>query len=43
MAYLKVGDRPHGRQVLDEARRMNPNLPEAAAAAQLMASLSRAN
>jgi tetratricopeptide (TPR) repeat protein len=43
MAYLKAGDRPHGRQALDEARRMNPSLPEAGAAAQLMASLGGAN
>lgn len=39
MAYLKTGDRQRGRQTLDEARRMDPNLPEAAAAKQLMASL----
>lgn len=38
MAYLKTGDRQRGRQVLDEARRINPNLPEATAAAQVLAS-----
>ena len=43
MAYLKAGDREHGRQVLNEARRMNPSLPEADAAAQLMAGLSGRN
>ena len=43
MAYLKTGDRRRGRQALDEARRMDPNLPEAAAASQLMASLNGAN
>ncbi len=43
MAWLRAGDQQHGRQVLDEARRMNPNLPEAAAASKLMANLGGAN
>jgi len=43
MAYMKTGDLRRGQQTLEEARRMDPNLPEAASASRLMASLSRAN
>ena len=43
MAYLKAGDRQRGRQVLDQARRLDPRLPEAAAASQLMTSVSGGN
>jgi tetratricopeptide (TPR) repeat protein len=34
MAYLKAGDPKRGRQTLDVALKMNPNLPEAKAARQ---------
>jgi tetratricopeptide (TPR) repeat protein len=43
MAYLKAGDQQHGQQTLDEARRLDPSLPEAAAASQLMARPNGAN
>jgi len=43
MAYLKTGDRRRGQQTLDEARKIDPNLPEATAALQVMASLSGVN
>jgi tetratricopeptide (TPR) repeat protein len=35
MAYLKAGDRPRGRQMLDAALKMDPNLPEAQKARQV--------
>jgi len=35
MAYLKAGDQKRGRQTLDAALKMDPNLPEAQAARQL--------
>lgn len=40
MAYLKTGDRQRGGKILTEARKIDPTLPEAAAASKLMASLS---
>src|SRR5258708_33994343 len=43
IAYLKAGDRPRGRRMLDEARRMDPSLPEAASASRLMASAGGVN
>ena len=43
MAYLKAGDRQHGRQTLDEARKLDASLPEAAAASQVVTSLKGAN
>jgi Tfp pilus assembly protein PilF len=43
MAYLKAGDQLRGRQVLEEARRIDPKLPEAASASQLEASVSGRN
>ena len=39
MAYLKAGDLQRGQRMLDEARRINPNLPEAAAALRLFTTL----
>jgi Tfp pilus assembly protein PilF len=36
MAYMKAGDQQRGRQTLDEAKRMDPSLPEASAASRLM-------
>ena len=35
MAYLKAGDQKRGRQTLDAALKMDPNLPEAQAARQV--------
>lgn len=35
MAYLKAGAAARGRQTLDTALKMNPNLPEALAARQV--------
>jgi Flp pilus assembly protein TadD len=43
MAYMKAGDQLHGRQALEEARRIDPKLPEAASASQLEASVSEKN
>jgi tetratricopeptide (TPR) repeat protein len=43
MAYMKVGDQLHGRQALEEARRIDPKLPEAASASQLEAGVSEKN
>jgi tetratricopeptide (TPR) repeat protein len=40
MAYLQAGDRLRGGKILAEARKLDPALPEAAAASKLMASLS---
>jgi len=37
MAYLKAGDPKRGRQTLDAATKMDPNLPEAQAARQVFA------
>jgi tetratricopeptide (TPR) repeat protein len=39
MAYLKAGDPKRGRQTLDAATKMDPNLPEAQAARQVFAIL----
>jgi tetratricopeptide (TPR) repeat protein len=41
MAYLKAGDRQRGRQMLDAALKMDPNLPEAQAARQVLASVTK--
>jgi tetratricopeptide (TPR) repeat protein len=38
MAYTKAGDSKRGRETLDAALKMNPNLPEAQAARQLLGS-----
>ncbi len=38
MAYLKSGDVTRGRAMIEAARKMDPNLPEAAAAQSLLAS-----
>ena len=37
MAYVQAGDHNRGRQAFEAALKMNPNLPEAAAARQLIA------
>jgi tetratricopeptide (TPR) repeat protein len=39
MAYLKAGDPKRGRQTLDAATKMDPNLPEAQAARQVFATV----
>jgi Tfp pilus assembly protein PilF len=36
MAYLKAGDPKRGRQAFDAAYKMDPNLPEAQAARQVL-------
>jgi Tfp pilus assembly protein PilF len=36
MAYLRTGDRAQGARTLSEALSLDPNLPEAAAAQQLL-------
>jgi putative PEP-CTERM system TPR-repeat lipoprotein len=41
MAYAKVGDMKQGRSVLEAALKLNPNLPEAKAAQQLVGMPSR--
>lgn len=41
MAYLKAGDSKRGRQVFDEAMKMDPKLPEAGAARQLFAGVKQ--
>jgi tetratricopeptide (TPR) repeat protein len=41
MAYLKTGDLKRGQAALDTARRMDPSLPEAAAAQTLLVSASK--
>ena len=41
MAYLKAGDPARGRQNLEAALKMNPNLPEAQAARQIFANAPR--
>src|SRR5262249_14281050 len=41
MAYLKVGDQQKGRQVLQEALQLNPNLPEAEMARGVMRESSK--
>jgi tetratricopeptide (TPR) repeat protein len=43
MAYLKTGDRQRGRQVLEQARKTDPALPEASAASQLIMNSSGTN
>jgi Tetratricopeptide repeat. len=41
MAYLKAGDPARGRQNLEAALKMNPNLPEAQMARQIFANPQR--
>ena len=43
IAYLKSGDRRRGLSVLAQARKLDPSLPESAAAQELVKAASKAN
>jgi hypothetical protein len=41
MAYLKMGDRRHGTETLNQALKLDATLPEAALAKQALADLAK--